>query len=88
MKQKEMQIQLTLNKQTNQWLSYKNYIISIKLLTYQEDQINLIKNNLEINFYDNKIFKRILTLKNEEEKFPIEIKENIKEEIYFIKILI
>ncbi len=88
MKQKEMQIQLTLNKHTNQWLSYKNYIISIKLLTYQEDQINLIKNNLEINFYDNKIFKRILTLKNEEEKFPIEIKENIKEEIYFIKILI
>jgi len=76
MKQKEMQIQLTLNNYTNEWLSYKNYIISIKLLTYQKDQINFSNNNLEIDFYDNKTFKRILRLKNEEEKFPIEIKEN------------
>ena len=76
MKQKDLQIVFTLDKDTKQWLCYKNYIISIKLLICTEGPINLNNNNLEIDFYDNKTFKRVLTLKNEKKEFPIEVKEN------------
>ena len=76
MKQKDLQIVFTLDKDTKQWLCYKNYIISIKLLTFPEIPINLSNNNLELDFYDNKTFKRVLTLKNEKKEFPIEVKEN------------
>ena len=76
MKQKQLQIQLTLEKDNKQWLCYKKYIISIKLLTFPEIPINLSNNNLELDFYDNKTFKRVLTLKSEKKEFPIEIKEN------------
>ena len=76
MKQKELQIQLTLEKDNKQLLCYKNYIISIKLLTFPESSINLSNNNLELDFYDNKTFKRVLTLKSERKEFPIEVKEN------------
>ena len=76
MKQKDLQIVFTLDKDTKQWLCYKNYIISIKLLICTEGPINLNNNNLEIDFYDNKTFKRALTLKNEKKEFPIEVKEN------------
>ena len=69
MKQKQLQIQLSLDKDTKQWLCYKNYIISIKLLTNPEGPINTSNNNLEIDFYDNKTFKRVLTLKNEKKNF-------------------
>ena len=76
MKQKELQIQFTMDKDNKQLLCYKNYIISIKILTSQEGPINMSNYNLELDFYDNKSFKRVLTLRNEKKEFPIEIKEN------------
>ena len=76
MKQKELQIQFTMDKDNKQWLCYKNYIISIKILTSPEGPINMSNYNLELDFYDNKSFKRVLTLRNEKKEFPIEIKEN------------
>ena len=66
MKQKELNIQFTLKKDTKQWLYYKNYIISA----------NFIKNNLLIDLYDTQNFKRVLTLKYEEEKYPTLITQN------------
>ena len=66
MKQKELNIQFTLKKDTKQWLYDKNYIISV----------NCIKNNLVIDLYDTQIFKRVLTLKYDEEKYPTLITQN------------
>ena len=70
MKQKELNIQFTFKKDTKQWLYYKNYIFSV----------NCIKNNLVIDLYETQKFKRVLTLKYDEEKNPaLKTQNNIDE---------